>query len=340
MSNLTGLELRDKRLAQRSLREKALKKVSALKIAESLRKRVFTIRKNGPSRIKGFIKQAKVSNSIAHFGKKIGDAYGLTRYRDRQAPCLFLGVYSNEDINAIISHIGKKIVYFGGSDILRFKRKEFSITRLTSCKNIAFVAESIFISKILRSMGVTHKFVPLSPGIINPERFKPVKKGPNVCIYSGITSPDIYKLPMCLSILKKIKGVNPIVITNPKRYRQLKNSKKKLIYPISKVRSYDKFQDLVDKCYSKCFIGLRLTYNDGNSATVNELGLLGIPVIHNGSQPNAINYKTTRDIERIIRREMKNIGTVNKDLSDKMKIFNKANPLWFKTSFYTFLNRT
>ena len=47
--------------------------------------------------------------------------------------------------------------------------------------------------------------------------------------------------------------------------------------------------------YSKCFIALRLTNNDGNANMVQELNEMGIPVIHNGEY-NSIKWTNKNNI--------------------------------------------
>jgi hypothetical protein len=71
--------------------------------------------------------------------------------------------------------------------------------------------------------------------------------------------------------------------------------------------------------YSKCFLGLRLTKHDGISATVQELGMMGIKTIHNGSTPSCINYTNVKDIIEIIEREKENIGSIDDDVAQSTK---------------------
>ena len=52
--------------------------------------------------------------------------------------------------------------------------------------------------------------------------------------------------------------------------------------------------------YKKCFIGLRLCQNDGCATTVQEMGMMNIPVIHNGDYINSIKWNDASDIINII----------------------------------------
>merc|ERR1712086_1001276 len=58
--------------------------------------------------------------------------------------------------------------------------------------------------------------------------------------------------------------------------------------------------------YSECFIGLRLTSNDGNANTVMEFKALGIPIVHNNSE-YGLKWKNVDDIVNLI----KNTNTKN-----------------------------
>ena len=109
--------------------------------------------------------------------------------------------------------------------------------------------------------------------------------------------------------------------------------------------------DKVIDVYKKCFLCLRLTNIDGNANSVLETGLLGLKTVYiDDKVPSAITYDShdliwSRDksserntkisnavesISKIIENEKKNIGTYDKELSDKMKEyinwdFNKLN---------------
>ena len=48
------------------------------------------------------------------------------------------------------------------------------------------------------------------------------------------------------------------------------------------VHELNKSYNEMPEVYSNCFIGLRLTENDGNANTVQEMGAMNIPVVHNG----------------------------------------------------------
>jgi hypothetical protein len=62
------------------------------------------------------------------------------------------------------------------------------------------------------------------------------------------------------------------------------------------------------RVYHRCFVGIRLTYFDGNANTVQELGMLGIKCIHNGEFPNSVPWKNVNDVCTAIISEMNSVS--------------------------------
>ncbi len=72
----------------------------------------------------------------------------------------------------------------------------------------------------------------------------------------------------------------------------------------------------IPSIYKQCFLGIRLTQQDGNANTVQEMGLMGIKCVHNGEFPNAINWFNLNDIIKIINEEKKKIGKKDENLAN------------------------
>ena len=98
------------------------------------------------------------------------------------------------------------------------------------------------------------------------------------------------------------------------------------------IRSYSKSE--LHKIYSSCFIGIRLTKHDGISATVQEMGLLGIKTIHNGNSPSCINYTNYDSIIQKINEERKTIGTIDYETAKKTYDFLNINKDWLSIEYY------
>ena len=139
-----------------------------------------------------------------------------------------------------------------------------------------------------------------------------MKKGKCIYIYTSAHNENFYGKPWYSKIIKEFPKIRVILATNP---RAMKRAIDMGVFFNSRIRAYP--QDKMKSIYAQCFLGIRLTRHDGISATVQEMGLMGIPTITNGNTPACINYKTYKDIVSIIKSEQKKIGTIDKELSKK-----------------------
>lgn len=79
---------------------------------------------------------------------------------------------------------------------------------------------------------------------------------------------------------------------------------------------------------------MRLTDHDGLSATVQELGLMGVKCIHNGCSPSALNYNTFNDICKHIDNEMLKIGQTDVNTALAVKNYLIINNEFFDTDYH------
>lgn len=68
------------------------------------------------------IKQARISKSISKFSDGFRSLWELSEYTDKEAPAVFFGVYTKEDIIAINKHEGFKLIIFGGVDFANCRK--------------------------------------------------------------------------------------------------------------------------------------------------------------------------------------------------------------------------
>ena len=61
--------------------------------------------------------QAHVSEILPHFKEGFMHRWGFKPYTNPNEPCVFLGLYSQNDINKFLNHKSYKIVSLGGSDM-------------------------------------------------------------------------------------------------------------------------------------------------------------------------------------------------------------------------------
>jgi hypothetical protein len=222
--------------------------------------------------------------------------------------------------------------------------------------NIIHIAMSNSIFNRLNYLFPKNKIIKKTITFIqNYNEYKIKKNGDGVYIYMGISSYKkriVYGFEMIKLIILSNKHLKFYICTNNNDYNlflNLNTDKNNILDFLSRknviFNSYNK-KDLIN-IYSKCFIGLRLTNNDGNANTIQELGLMGIRCIHiDNIFPNVITYKKNNKIwdinidndERIkiskkyvnginllIMNEKKEIGKVNYKIRNKMINFLNLN---------------
>jgi hypothetical protein len=223
--------------------------------------------------LKHNIRQIRTSNSLYTFSLRVKEKYKLDDYKDSYKNTIFFGIYDKKDYLSILNHKSNAYIMPGGSDTNRCKY-------ITNIPNIAtFISISKDIQNRLNKLNITSIFVKFN--LVNKTIFKPVSKpGNKIFIYNGI--------------IKKIHNE----ITYGKKYydevcKMLPNYE--YIFSSDLNLPYEKMPEI----YSQCFIGLRLTMNDGNANTVQEMESMNIPIIHNQSD-YGLKWKNVKDIVNYI----------------------------------------
>jgi hypothetical protein len=266
------------------------------------------------------INQGYVSKSLSFFKISFMKKYNLVEYTNINKPCVFYGCYNDNDLNKIINHQSLKVVVFGGTDTY-YKKINFSKRMLMTIKNIPntfFVSQSKFISDDLKHFNINYKFLQIAPTV--NLKCIPTKKGPNIYVYTNPHNELTYGSNFYYRLIKEFKDIN-FILTCAKKSNN------------NKIKCYSKNE--LHKIYSSCFLGLRLIQHDGISATIQEMGLLGIKTINNGNSPACINYTNYDSIVRIIKDERKKIGEVDNEISKKTYDFLNINNDWLDTKYYT-----
>jgi len=253
--------------------------------------------------------QICTSGTITYFGKHARQRYGLVEYKSIREPTIFYGCYREADFDRIRKHRGPKYLVWGGGDVI----KHGAINKVQRTPGVVHIAQSNFIQKALDKAKIKNIYVPFSPTIKFDGQFKPVPKGRGIYIYTSAISPEYYGGHFYYRITKQFPRI-PFYITSSQK--SITSATKKGL-PTRHIKCYG--HNTIHEVYQKCFVGLRLVKHDGISATVQEMGLMGIKTIHNGCTPSSANYKTYDNVVRIIEQEYKTIGKVDKELSDKVK---------------------
>ena len=236
------------------------------------------------------INQVKISQSLAAFNR-IKKIYNLLDRSNNNEPCLFFGVYDIMDVSNINKHRGDRYILWGGSDIDPRRQKTSTIVNKIKKINIKLhIASSKSIYERLSSFNIP--CVLFDFNLVDTTIFKPVERlGDNIFVYNGYKKANSrYGTREIMEVMRRLPQYKYILSSN-------------INVPYHKMPSV----------YKQCFIGLRLTKYDGNANTVQEMGAMGIPVVHNGDFDNSINWKTIDDIVSIIESEdqKRKISTLN-----------------------------
>ena len=234
--------------------------------------------------LKGIV-HGYVSNDIQSFKDRFTTMYNLKtdNYQSAKKIVVF-GVYSIRDIEFIkkYSKTAEIHVIFGGSDIdNRFEASRTLIPQLQSCNIHTYysISKSIY-DRIKSTSGMDSSktehlnlsFVPKN--IFSFYDFPSDEFNSNkIFVYDGSSSskPEIYNKELLEKIHEKLSS----------KYTFIYNSQ--ISVP----------NEQMPEIYRECFMGIRLCPRDGNANSVQEMGLLGIPVLHNGSFPNSVKFNST-----------------------------------------------
>lgn len=241
--------------------------------------------------------QIYVSSSLKHLESRIKKKYNLLDYTDINSPCVFFGVYNENDINMIESHENMKYVMWGGTDC-SFSQRTSNFNRIKHMIDILHIAISENMEKRLNIYNFLYKYFNLN--LTDNNIFRPQKtKGNKIFIYNGFSkgNENLYGK----EIYEKVIQLLP-------EYK----------YIFSNDLNYD-YEDM-PKIYTQCFIGLRLTKDDGNANMVQEMEAMNIPVVHNCSQ-YGLKWESINDILMHIEKEFD--FDENNITNNNLKYFNQ-----------------
>ena len=290
-------------------------------------------------------KYARVSKSLQHFKTRFLKCFNLVDYNQMNTvSCLFYGCYNNEnDRNAILRHLNIGVIIWGGSDIKFYKdiylNKSKNITKnikrrlknktlrkfirdMKSKRNLFHLAISSDIKQDLDMLDIPSRRIKfnLSDSVI----FRPISLGKCVYVYTSENRPETYGQSIISSIKRKLHAIEEKEKDSVTTFIERK---------IDNANERESYENM-PKLYATCFIGLRLTKHDGNANTVQELGLMGRYCVHNGENPNCIEWKTEDDVINAILREKQKIGMTNLSIAKKVKEFLETDNNWLYLSYY------
>lgn len=182
-------------------------------------------------------------------------------------PFITFGCYQSQWAMVLQSKQRRTCIWIG-SDILQLEKNPEYIRKFKQAANIRHIAISRKISEKLHKYAIKHRVIPITPFNVKYHSvlLTPKTERKHVYVYDG--ERDLYRVKQSVAAIEKA-GFKAIVCNK---------------------NAYENPDDLLANVYSRCFMGVRLTKNDGIPNTVCELGQLGLRCIHNSELPNAIHY--------------------------------------------------
>lgn len=218
------------------------------------------------------------SFSLQHFHYRVKTKYNMKNYNPNENHILQFGCYSDPELNRLKNHKGIKYMMWGGTDAdITVERNKKRIPAILAIPDLIHLAISKNMEERLIKLGVYPILIEFN--LVDEKLFKPKTqeektKANSIFIYNGFTKGKewIYQEKIYKEVMKELPN-------------------EKYIFSNELNLPYQKMPEI----YKKCYIGLRLTYNDGNANTVQEFEAMKIPIIHNQSN-YGLKWDSVKDI--------------------------------------------
>jgi len=236
-------------------------------------------------------KQFIISSGTYFFRNQLEQVYSMRCVNDigydPYETCFFAGIYNDEDLKRLQNHQGRAYILWLGMDAIN-KYKVLHVANLSM--DVKFLAISKFIEDQFKALEIPYYRIP-NIAFTDYTFWESCVLGNKIYCYAPT---EHYKL----SWMDQIKeyGYDVIVVKSARQHNR----------------------ESLKELYKECFLGLRLTDFDGNSATVMELGLMGRRSIFNGDNINAINWKNRYELKDLIDKEAERIGTDQTELAESV----------------------
>ena len=212
------------------------------------------------------IDQAYVSESVSDFDWY--NRFDLKPYYDSSKPCIFIGMYRDEDKEALKQHQSHAVVKWCGYDsIMNSDWKKFKKDEIQN------ISCHLNVTKQLKKKKIYCKLV--DPYLMNENIYQGIA-GNKIYAYCPETSNDYHRS----DLIKKVKKSHQVLIGKAK-------------YEQSKWHSGIKYQ-----IYNQCYIGMVLNNFAGGVTTILELQMQGKYCITNAAKSaNCLPWKNIDDIK-------------------------------------------
>ena len=158
--------------------------------------------------------QISVSSSLSHLEERIKKKYNLLDYTDISKPCVFFGVYNDNDISLIEAHKGIKYVMWGGSDCSFSKRKK-KFNKIKEMLNVLHIAISQNMMERLKRYNFLYNYINLN--LVDNNIFTYQKnRGSKIFIYNGYSqgNEEIYGKDIYEKVVKVLPEYDYIYSNN------------------------------------------------------------------------------------------------------------------------------
>lgn len=240
------------------------------------------------------IDQCYVSESVNDFDWM--GRFNLKPYYDSLKPCIFIGMYRPEDIEAVKNHKTDLIVKWTGYDSIM--NNQYAPFKKNNVKNISVHPNVI---KHLKSKRIKTDRIPYY--LLNQNVFQNLI-GKRIFAYCPFTSNDYHKSEIISKINRKYKILKGLGYVDQKSWHEYY----KYIY------------------YNQCYIGMVLNNYAGGVATILELASQGKYCITNAADfDNCLPWETIDDI--IYHLKNPKYQQIDHELVNKCNFYN-FDPKW------------
>jgi hypothetical protein len=226
------------------------------------------------------INQVKFSRSVQFFEKGFCKRWSVDFYKDIDKPCLFVGLYRQEDIDVINQHNGFKVVWLTGKiqKVFQQLNPDNLVILISNGVDVCIPAE--------------YKVKQGNIQIKDFSMFKPNKLGNKIYCYLGNGKG------------KHIMGYDLI------------NQLKLLVeYKIIEGYQGHSMEQVKNNYYDNCFVNVKPNLTGGLTSAI-ELAKMGRYTISNSKALFCKNYEGLEDMVKLIEIESKKIGTIQPSLID------------------------
>jgi len=254
------------------------------------------------------IKQVYFADTLNFFKEDFLRRWKLKEYNNPNEPSLFVGLYSNKDVDTFTNHKSYKVLYFAGNDLQPPQLKIASQTPHTSC--IGYGADWLY--KTLDSYNIPYTKTRIL--LKSFDDFIPTPLGENIYVYKGLNGnrPDHYKWKEIVQPLQQVFGEDRIIFSQNLPLKELQ-----------------------EKYYNDCFVYIRPNPMGGGTAMF-ELGHMGRRTItnHHSDFSMCSGYKNINEMLDLIMEESKKIGTIQPQIAKELKSMFDHKGDWLNLNHY------